>query len=158
RAAPDERQAMRPRRVKARFIEWSDSKNPPMFSFFKKKPAPAPHDAPAPARPPGVSDPAASAAPAPASAPFATPPVSAPAPVDSTAPFAAGAVAPQDPVSATASTPDPTPTPAPAGFGWLRNPFAGKAQPPEEFTAKVTAPMGTPAFPSVPPAAVMPEP
>ncbi len=41
---------MRPKRVKARFIEWSDSKNPPMFSFFKKKSplAPASTDAPAP--------------------------------------------------------------------------------------------------------------
>ena len=53
---------MRPRRLKARFIEWSDSKNPPMFSFFKKK---KPPEATPPAQPPSLPS-AAAQTPAPA--------------------------------------------------------------------------------------------
>src|SRR5450830_1749005 len=49
------------RRVGVRFIEWWDSKNPAMFSFFKKKsPAPAPAE---PASAPAASVPAPAAAP-----------------------------------------------------------------------------------------------
>ena len=149
---------MRPRRVNARFIEWSDSKNPPMFSFFKKKPAPAPHDASAPALPTGALDPAAPAAPAPVAAPFATPPVSAPAtvPASTTVHPAAVAVAPPSPPAATISAQEPTPAPAVAGFGWLRNPFAPKA--PERGLPTVTAPDETPASPPAPTSAVAPAP
>ena len=115
---------MRPRRVKARFIEWSDSKNPPMFSFFKKKPPPAPHDASAPALPADACDPAAPAAPASVAAPFVTPPAPAPAPV------AAATVAP---------------APAPAGLGWLRNPFTTKT--PDAVAPTATTPIEAPASP-----------
>src|SRR3989344_4842036 len=89
-----------------------DSKNPPMFSFFKKKPAappstPAPSDAPSPAVSHG--------APAPA------------APHTPVVPAATAAVA-QPPSPATSPAPAPVPAPppveapaaAPAAFGWLR--------------------------------------
>ncbi len=121
---------MRPRRLKARFIEWSDSKNPPMFSFFKKKPAPTPADAPAPAEVPAPASPVDAQAPA-APAPAPTPAPAAP-PLTATPP----AAQPAPPVAA----------PAPSGFGWLRNPFAAKtpeaeAPPP---VAPATAPVVTP--------------
>ena len=84
--------------MKARFIEWSDSKNPPMFSFLKKKtaPAPAPAESPATALPPGES------------APTARPLAAAPAAL---------------PTAADPAVPPPPPAP---GLGWLRNPFAAK--------------------------------
>ena len=117
---------MRPRRGRARFIEWSDSKNPPMFSFFKKKSPPAPASTDAPALPP---EPSVSAT-----------PVAAPAPV--TAPTTAmpgdGAIAAATPQQAPPA-PLPAPhAPAPAGFGWLRKPFTTK-------TPEVTAPAPAPA-------------
>lgn len=120
---------MRPRRLKARFIEWSDSKNPPMFSFFKKKPAPT--DAPAPASPVD------------AQAPVAPAPVPAPTPAPATPP----AAQPAPPVAA----------PAPSGFGWLRNPFAAKTPEAEAPlpAAPAAAPLAAPvAEPVVVPVAV----
>lgn len=126
---------MRPRRLKARFIEWSDSKNPPMFSFFKKKPAPT--DAPAPASPVD------------AQAPVAPAPVPAPTPAPATPP----AAQPAPPVAA----------PAPSGFGWLRNPFAAKTPeaeaplPAAPAAAPVAAPVAEPVVvPVAVPAAAVP--
>src|SRR3989344_2811020 len=113
-----------------------DSKNPPMFSFFKKKPAappstPAPSDAPSPAVSHG--------APAPA------------APHTPVVPAATAAVA-QPPSPATSPAPAPVPAPppveAPAALGWRRTPFATKA--PE------AAPAPTPATAPAPPPAPVP--
>ena len=124
---------MRPRRLKARFIEWSDSKNPPMFSFFKKKPAPAPADAPTPAEVPAPASPVdaqapAGPAPAPTPAPAAPPPTATPP-----------AAQPAPPVAA----------PAPSsGFGWLRNPFAAKT--PEAEAPPPVAPAAAPVVAPVP--------
>ena len=70
-AAPALMLANRPSGVKARFIECSDSKNPPMFSFFKKKARPRPqslmprHRARARDAPPATPAPAEAAAPPP---------------------------------------------------------------------------------------------
>ncbi|UCV00177.1 signal recognition particle-docking protein FtsY [Acidovorax radicis] len=109
-----------------------------MFSFFKKKPNPAPNDAPATAQPPGASAPAA---PAPVAAPIAAPPSLAPTPaVATTDPSAAVAAPPPGPAAPPAPT--PAPPPAPGGFGWLRNPFAAKA--PEVVAPPVATPVATP--------------
>ena len=124
---------MRPRRLKARFIEWSDSKNPPMFSFFKKKPAPTPADAPAPAEVP------APASPVDAQAPAAPAPAPAPAPAAPPLTAAPPAAQPAPPVAA----------PAPSGFGWLRNPFAAKT-PEAEAPPPVVAPAAAPVVAPVP--------
>src|SRR3989344_870612 len=117
-----------------------DSKNPPMFSFFKKKPAappstPAPSDAPSPAVSHGAPAPAAPHTPV---VPAAT----------------AAAAQPPSPATSPAPAPVPAPPPveapaaAPAAFGWLRNPFAPKA--PE------AAPAPTPATAPAPPPAPVP--
>ncbi len=105
-----------------------------MFSFFKKKPTPAPNDAPAAALPAGASAPAA---PVPEAAHFVATPATAPAPVAATT----------DPGGATA----PPPSPAAAGFGWLRNPFAAKT--PELAAPKAPTPAESPAAAQTPIAA-----
>lgn len=99
-----------------------------MFSFFKKKPA----------QPPAAPQPATQAEPVPA-------PAVEPAPAP--APAAAPPAVPQAAVPATAPA-------APSGaFGWLRNPFGGKAAEP------APTPVAEPAQPSTPaPAAPAPEP
>ncbi len=62
------KQAIKPSKYSVCFIEWCDSKNPPMFSFFKKKPNPAASDVAAPpsaAPAPGSDEPEHKAQPAP---------------------------------------------------------------------------------------------
>ena len=124
---------MRPRRGKARFIEWSDSKNPPMFSFFKKKSPPAAASTDAPALSPDTS--------------VSATPVVAPAPVTAPAPVMAGdgatvaATSQQAPPAPLPAPPAPH-APAPAGFGWLRKPFTTKT--PEVAAPALAAPLEAP--------------
>ncbi|GDY37464.1 signal recognition particle-docking protein FtsY [Acidovorax sp. NB1] len=121
-----------------------------MFSFFKKKPAPPPADAPALADVPAPASPVDAPAPAAPTPTPAAPPLPAPPPAAAPAPVAA---------------------PAPTGFGWLRNPFAAKTAEPEAtpqqapvavpVAAPVAAPAPVPAAapvaaPVVPPVAAAP--
>lgn len=169
---------MRPRRLKARFIEWSDSKNPPMFSFFKKKPAPT--DVPAPASPVDAQAPAAPT-PAPATPPAAqpTPPVAAPAPSGfgwlrnpfAAKPPEAEVPPPVIPAAAPVVAPVPAPVPAPAPAPLqtpvatpVAEPVVAPAAPPAAAAVPAAAPVAAPAPapvappPPLPPAAPPPAP
>ncbi|MBU0828898.1 MAG: signal recognition particle-docking protein FtsY [Gammaproteobacteria bacterium] len=124
-----------------------------MFSFFKKKPAPAsaPADEPQPAPSIAPSAPAPSPAPSPASALApASPPPATPQEVAQPPqypPVSAPALPPAPEPATPIPSPSPSPAPAPAAFGWLRNPFATKTPEVVAPPAPVAAPVATPAAP-----------
>src|SRR3989344_1314197 len=137
-----------------------DSKNPPMFSFFKKKPAappstPAPSDAPSPAVSHGAPAPAAPHTPVvpAATAAVAQPPspATSPAPAPVPAPPPAEPAPPPPPAPVPAAAPPATPVPTPV-------PVAAPVQATPAAPVPVAAPAIAALAPASAPAAAPTEP